>query len=347
MKLHDAEQLAIRLMKEFGLASTWRFEFDNAKRRFGCCHRSQNLISLSRILVEKNTQSEVEDTIRHEIAHALCPPREGQRDNGGSIPTSPLQVFDATWDEAKPFIEKWHYSHLMPTGFYRAFKGMVGDQIYCIAVFGLGINPQAVPFLKRVGDPAVERSNLYELTRLCRVEPRIEHVATSGRRKGQITETYPLTQFLSICFRILKKEGIRFILAFSDPEQSNLKGQTHHGGIYKAYGFKFLGQTEKVPHVEDANGKRFHRRRAYKAARRAVERMERVRQYVVKEHPENIDAIAILTELAKRDGRQDMENARRIYGFKKVTTMAKNRWFIDLGVKNVVVENKANKLQNS
>jgi predicted SprT family Zn-dependent metalloprotease len=77
VELHDAEQLAIRLMKEFGLASTWRFEFDNARRRFGCCHRSQNLISLSRILVEKNAQSEVEDTIRHEIAHALCPPREG------------------------------------------------------------------------------------------------------------------------------------------------------------------------------------------------------------------------------------------------------------------------------
>jgi predicted SprT family Zn-dependent metalloprotease len=77
MELHDAEQLAIRLMKEFGLASTWRFEFDNAKSRFGCCHRSQNLISLSRILTEKNVQAEVEDTIRHEIAHALCPPREG------------------------------------------------------------------------------------------------------------------------------------------------------------------------------------------------------------------------------------------------------------------------------
>lgn len=77
MELRDAEQLAVELMKQFGIASTWRFEFDNAVRRFGCCHRSQNLITLSAELVKRNEQPKVEDTIRHEIAHALCPPREG------------------------------------------------------------------------------------------------------------------------------------------------------------------------------------------------------------------------------------------------------------------------------
>jgi predicted SprT family Zn-dependent metalloprotease len=71
MELQAAEQLAIDLMKQFGIASTWRFEFDNAVRRFGCCHKSQNLITLSRELVLKNEKAEVEDTIRHEIAHAL------------------------------------------------------------------------------------------------------------------------------------------------------------------------------------------------------------------------------------------------------------------------------------
>lgn len=77
MELRDAEQLAVNLLKQFGLASAWRFEFDSAKRRFGCCHRSQRLITLSRELVLRNDQLQVEDTIRHEIAHALCPPRSG------------------------------------------------------------------------------------------------------------------------------------------------------------------------------------------------------------------------------------------------------------------------------
>lgn len=101
MELHAAEQLALRLMREFGLMASdeemqavldhgiktlrqfnrvqnnWRFEFDNARRRFGCCHRRDKKITLSREIVRRNDQKEVEDTIRHEIAHALCPPRCG------------------------------------------------------------------------------------------------------------------------------------------------------------------------------------------------------------------------------------------------------------------------------
>lgn len=88
MQLADAQALALRLMREFKLISddqhmyennwrNWRFEFDDAVRRFGCCHRSRRLITLSRTITILNEQPEVEDTIRHEIAHALCLPREG------------------------------------------------------------------------------------------------------------------------------------------------------------------------------------------------------------------------------------------------------------------------------
>jgi len=68
-------------MAQFGL-SVWRFEFDDAVRRFGCCHRSyfSPKITLSRELTLRNEQPEVEDTIRHEIAHALCEPRQGHGD---------------------------------------------------------------------------------------------------------------------------------------------------------------------------------------------------------------------------------------------------------------------------
>ena len=59
-------------MEAHGLAD-WRFQFDRAKRRFGCCWSSRKMITLSRPLTFLNEVDEVRDTILHEIAHALVP----------------------------------------------------------------------------------------------------------------------------------------------------------------------------------------------------------------------------------------------------------------------------------
>lgn len=72
MHLHDAEDLALDLMADYGL-SAWNFGFDNAKRRCGRCNYVKRLITLSRHYVELNNEREVRDTILHEIAHALTP----------------------------------------------------------------------------------------------------------------------------------------------------------------------------------------------------------------------------------------------------------------------------------
>jgi predicted SprT family Zn-dependent metalloprotease len=78
MELEHAEQLAWQLMREFGLTvNGWMFYWDDAVRRFGSCSQSRRRITLSRTLTLMNTQAEVEDTIRHEIAHALAPPKAG------------------------------------------------------------------------------------------------------------------------------------------------------------------------------------------------------------------------------------------------------------------------------
>lgn len=70
----DARQLAWDLMRQHGLIDAgWRFRFDHARRRFGCCHYGRKLITLSRPLTLLNTEPEVRDTVLHEIAHALCP----------------------------------------------------------------------------------------------------------------------------------------------------------------------------------------------------------------------------------------------------------------------------------
>jgi predicted SprT family Zn-dependent metalloprotease len=72
MELKTTQELAESLMKLHGLRN-WRFEFDSAKRRFGCCSYGDKTISLSRHLVLINSYESVKDTILHEIAHALTP----------------------------------------------------------------------------------------------------------------------------------------------------------------------------------------------------------------------------------------------------------------------------------
>jgi predicted SprT family Zn-dependent metalloprotease len=72
MELHKAQELAKILMSKHDLTSKgWRFEFDNAKRRFGCCNHRYRKITLSKALVSINDEARVKNTILHEIAHAL------------------------------------------------------------------------------------------------------------------------------------------------------------------------------------------------------------------------------------------------------------------------------------
>lgn len=77
MKLDDVEDLAWDLMDDHGIATTWSFSFDNAKRRCGQCVHSKRTITVSRYYAEQNGEKEISDTILHEIAHALVGPGNG------------------------------------------------------------------------------------------------------------------------------------------------------------------------------------------------------------------------------------------------------------------------------
>lgn len=70
MELIKAETLARNLINQH-LGDKWHFKFDRAVRRFGCCCHTDKLITLSKKLVELNDESQVTDTILHEIAHGL------------------------------------------------------------------------------------------------------------------------------------------------------------------------------------------------------------------------------------------------------------------------------------
>jgi predicted SprT family Zn-dependent metalloprotease len=72
MELAPARQLALDLMQQHGVGD-WRFRFDHARRRLGCCHYGSRTISLSQPLTMLNPEATVRDTLLHEIAHALTP----------------------------------------------------------------------------------------------------------------------------------------------------------------------------------------------------------------------------------------------------------------------------------
>lgn len=66
------ESLCIELELEH-----WSFEFDNARRRNGICRFSTKTIGLSVHFATRNSKEQVEETLRHEIAHAKVGPGHG------------------------------------------------------------------------------------------------------------------------------------------------------------------------------------------------------------------------------------------------------------------------------
>ena len=72
MTLSQTYDLAVSLMRQHGLIQKgWCFDFDQAKRRFGCCNYTKKEITLSAPMTLINDEAQVVDTILHEIAHAL------------------------------------------------------------------------------------------------------------------------------------------------------------------------------------------------------------------------------------------------------------------------------------
>ena len=49
----------------------WSFQFDNGRKRAGCCNYSQRVISVSHEYARHASAEDIRDTLLHEIAHAL------------------------------------------------------------------------------------------------------------------------------------------------------------------------------------------------------------------------------------------------------------------------------------
>jgi len=169
---------------------------------------------------------------------------------------------ETTLEIARDVIERFHYSGSVPTGQNRFFVwrvdvngtsvpltgDMFGSAIYAVADYGIGVNPYQAAFVSDLFKRTVTPTEIIELKRLARVEPRIEGL--------------PLTYFLAKCHKVLRREGYRCVVSFSDPAHS------HTGGIYRAANFKHCGKTSEEWHVVDTEGNLRHRRYAYRYARR-------------------------------------------------------------------------------
>ncbi len=96
--IDEVARLARQLMAELGIrlrgktlqATGWRFAFDRARTRLGCCsytavkggRAQRKVISLSRPFSERYGWTVMEDVMRHEIAHALDVDQRGRTDHG-------------------------------------------------------------------------------------------------------------------------------------------------------------------------------------------------------------------------------------------------------------------------
>jgi hypothetical protein len=81
MEITRALATGRRLLREHGL-DDWTIVADRAKTRAGVCRYSRREIGISGPLTTLHDESEVLDTILHEIAHALVGPRHGHRERG-------------------------------------------------------------------------------------------------------------------------------------------------------------------------------------------------------------------------------------------------------------------------
>lgn len=74
MNIDEARTLALKLMTDHGLVvEGWQLDFDGSIRRFAVTEYKQRKIILSRHVVEVVNAVDLEQTMLHEIAHALLP----------------------------------------------------------------------------------------------------------------------------------------------------------------------------------------------------------------------------------------------------------------------------------
>jgi hypothetical protein len=134
-----------------------------------------------------------------------------------TVPTRGLFVAPCSLEAADFDCRAYHYSRCRPAGralFFGAWEG--GDHAGCVVVSrGACAN---------IGSPFDLRQD--QVAEVTRVALRPGHVA-------------PVSQVLGVVVRLLKKSnpGLEVLISYADQRQG------HHGGVYQAAGWAYLGET--------------------------------------------------------------------------------------------------------
>lgn len=143
-----------------------------------------------------------------------------------------LQVAQCDRAAARYAVEHWYYSRRLPSGTLW-LRGVWEDQSYrgCV-IFSRGAN-------RHMGSPyGLDVTQLAELTRV-----------------ALRSHVHPVTQILAAAIRDLHRgsPGLRLLVSHADPAQG------HHGGIYQAGGWTYVGDT--TPQAEFViGGVQLHKR---------------------------------------------------------------------------------------
>jgi hypothetical protein len=190
----------------------------------------------------------------------------------------------ATTDELWPLVRDFHYSRRMPSAIQHCFAlrevgGLFGDTgpVVAGAIFGLGAN-------SRMPKQSIE------LTRLV--------------RKSEVKCN--LTQLVSFGLRWIRGNTLTtFCYSYADTAHG------HHGGIYQAAGFTYVGQNKPQSSVFFADGTKPHKRSLsakYGSAALEVVRMHHPDAYCGFEEPKHFYVFPL---------RQKWNTLKKIYGWER------------------------------
>jgi len=128
-----------------------------------------------------------------------------------------LRVAPCSHEAAEYAVMHWHYSRRMPVGKLVKFGAWEGGQFVGSVIYGRGAN-------KSLSSPyGLDQTEVCELVRVALTDHQV-----------------PVTQVVGATLRRLREvggTGIRLVVSFADPAEG------HHGGIYQAGNWLYLGRT--------------------------------------------------------------------------------------------------------
>jgi hypothetical protein len=160
-----------------------------------------------------------------------------QSKNARSAATSSKPELRLDWcshEAAKYAVEKWHYSRRMPNSKLVKIGVWEGGDFVGVVIFGVGATPEiAKPF-------GLNAEDVCELVRVALSR----HVT-------------PVSRIVAIALRMLRGQcpKTKMVVSFADSAQG------HHGGIYQAGGWVFIGT--KAYHAYRVLGEMVHPRTLY------------------------------------------------------------------------------------